>query len=97
MGLVVCLNTTLVTAQGLGVSSTPQLTGNGISGYAAKMGRVGTDVAKLAGKSHDVCANALVRYDDAMRTVHKIRLDFARLSFPATMMSTQAFGSQRSV
>lgn len=52
---------------------------------------------KLAGQSHGVCANALMRHDDAMRTIRKIHLDFARLSFPATMMSTHAFGSLRSV
>lgn len=39
-----------------------------------------------------------MRYDDAMRTEDtRFISTFARLSFPATMMSTQAFGSLRSV
>lgn len=42
------------------------------------MGRVGTDVAEFAGEEQ----YALMRYDDAMRTEHKIHLDFAPTQFP---------------
>lgn len=79
------------TARGSQSIKYTRLTVNGIWGMPQKIGTGGHRCCRGRGvRTHERMRtkNALMRYDDAMRTEYKIHLDFARLSFPATMMST---------